>query len=493
MLDSYLQHTLAQVDDLTELKVTLIALRLLELKQSDTSAVSAGELAAHPALRDGLGFAPDIALNSALQRAVTRGSLLMCDIASLDEPRYFQPNAASRQLIDTLMQSAVRTTPSPEGDTYAAQRTVTRLARAIERLELVEAYRFSEGDLRLVIEWLAQGYTENEITSSVQHALSVPRARGTPPRDIAACMAQVTARPPQAPSEFYAIITTRTKPLPDEIIAFRELAGRLPDGREYQLVRAATGIYGVTATLQMMRRRVSTTGSDIDALIPLLAEQQEAELALQRAKNAPNLLVQEVLRLYESVFGLPPTSRVAQDVSQMAGDIPDITVWRRAFEFCAQRNKRDWSYIVKIVQNPSPAVFELDPINDAAQFAFNEYKRRVSFGVLDGIVAQEINEIAQSITDTAVWKKAFDTAARSNALNWNYIKKVLTSPPKGTGEDKDGKRKQRSSGRRRGVSRRPQVEEATEAEREAARERARQRIEERAKRRAPNGGASAGE
>jgi hypothetical protein len=343
-----------------------------------------------------------------------------------------------------------------------------------------------------VDEWIAQGYSQGELVAAVRTALSVPRIKGTPPRGLSACVAQIASQTPAQPSEYYQVVRLRTQALPDEIIAFRELTGRKPNGREYQLVRTAVGIFGANATIQLMRRHISPDHVDTEALLPLLAEQQEAELALAREKVLPDVKTQELLRLYESSFGLPPTSRIAQDIVVMATEIPDPLVWRRVFDYAIQRNKRDWSYVRKLLQNPSPSLFEPEPVNETARLAFKEYKRRVSFGVLDSVVAQEINEVAQKVIDIAIWQQAIDKAARTNALNWNYIKKVLTGSSTGTDEAKDGRRKQVSYGRGRAVSRRQQVEDSTEAEREAARERARQRIEERAKRIPPKGKPSTG-
>jgi hypothetical protein len=154
------------------------------------------------------------------------------------------------------------------------------------------------------------------------------------------------------------------------------------------------------------------------------------------------------------------------------------------FQYAAAQNKRDWAYVRRLLLNPSPTLFEPLPINETARLAFLEYKRRVSHGVLDPSVAREINEVAQHVTDFALWTKAIDRAAAANALNWNYIKTVLTKPRKNASEAKDGRRKLYGGTRQRGVIRRPQVEESTEEEREAARERALKLIEERAKRRA---------
>jgi len=51
MLDEFIQYTLAQIDDLAELKVSLVAMRLLELKNSESASTTQRELGQLPALR----------------------------------------------------------------------------------------------------------------------------------------------------------------------------------------------------------------------------------------------------------------------------------------------------------------------------------------------------------------------------------------------------------------------------------------------------------
>ena len=487
MLDDFIQHTLAEVDDLAELKVSLVVLRLLELKQSEISSTTARELATHPALRDGLGFAPQISLDAALQRAVARGTLLRLLTESLDEPRYFLNNEASRRTIDAVeIAEAKRQAARTAITTRTTGHTLNIVARDIEWLEMVDAYPISSEDEFLVEEWLAQGYTHDEIVDGVRETLSTPRPKGSPPRTLRVCATQIMVQAPKNPSVYFRSILTRTDPPPDEVIAFHELAGRWPNGHEFNLAQAAVGIFGSHAAIEMMKRLVSPQNTDMDALIPLLAEQQEAELALARTQAIPDLMLSELIQLYEESFGLPPTSLIAQDISALANDITDLTIWRSVFRYAVAQNKRDWAYVRKLLVNPSPSLFEPLPVNRTARLAFNEYKRRVSRGILDPSVAREINEIAQRVVDPEAWTQAIDKAAAANALNWNYIKTVLVGPLKDrSSEEKDGRRKHYGGTRQRGVIRRPQVEESTEEEREAARERARKRIAERAKRRAP--------
>src|SRR5438552_2854482 len=201
MLDDFIQHTLAQVDDLAELKVSLVALRLLELKQSEIASITARELAAHPALRDGLGFAPQISLDAALQRAIARGTLLRLVAESLDEPRYFLNNEASRRTIDAIeVAEARRQAARTVMTTRTTGHTLSVVARDIEWLELMDIYPITSEDEFLVEEWLAQGYTHDEIVDGVRETLSTPRLKGSPPRTLGVCAAQIMAQAPSHPS-----------------------------------------------------------------------------------------------------------------------------------------------------------------------------------------------------------------------------------------------------------------------------------------------------
>ncbi|MCL4507550.1 MAG: hypothetical protein M1434_03650 [Chloroflexi bacterium] len=486
MLDDFIQHTMAQVDDLAELKISLAAIRWLEQRQSEVASVRARDLAALQALRDGLGFAPQIALEAGLKRAVARGTLLVSTSPSLDEPHYFLNNPASRRAIDAIeLADARRTASSAPFSTSATYQALEQVERETVRLELIDIYPAAPQDAQMVEEWLAQGYSVNEIVGCVRETLQVPRPKGTPPRLLTTCAPRITSQPPVAPSRYYRTVIARSAPPPDEIIAFRELAGRWPNGHEFNLIEAAVGMYGSHATITMMKKIVSAQSATLDNLVPLLSEREEAELALAHAQALPNLFAREMIQLYENAFGLPPTSRIAQDIAELANEIADRTIWEKVFQYAATHNKRNWEYVRKLVKNPSPALFEPPPVNDTARFVFDEFKRRIGHGYLDETIAEDINRIAQEITDRERWTHAFKEAAAHSVLNWTYLRAVVTNPNSTkANEAKDGRRKQGTGSRQRGLSRRPQVEESTEAEREAARELARQRIAERAKRHA---------
>jgi hypothetical protein len=489
MLDEFLQHTLAEVDDLAELKVSLVALRLLELKQSETASTTARELAAHPALRNGLGFAPEIALNAALQRAVARGTLLSSNVAALDEPRYFQNNEASRRMLDAIELAGNTRSPGQAAAERSVTQVLTAMARELEWLETIDAYAPTPADEEAVEEWLAQGYTQDELLRGIRETLNKPRIKGTPARTLQTCAGNITANPPAAESSYYRAVIARSMQPPDEIIAFRELAQRWPNGHEFNVIQAAVGIFSANATIELMKRLVNAEQVNMNDLLPLLAEREEAEIALAHDEVLPDLKLRKIIELYESTFGLPPTSRIAQDMLDLADEVKDMEVWQSVFKYAATQNKREWNYVRKLLLNPSPSIFEPEPINDTARYAFSLYKRRVSRGVLDPAVAREINEVAQTITDVARWNDAIDRAAKANALRWDYIRKTLISPNKDSGgEARDGRRKQGSGTRQRGVGRRPQVAEPTEAELKAARERALKYIEEHTKRGPKPGG-----
>ncbi len=485
MLDDYIQHTMGQVDDLAELKISLAALSWLEQRHAEAASITARELAALPALEGALGFAPQIALESGLKRAVARGTLLVCESGSLDEPHYFLNNPAGRQAIDAIESADARRAASNRPPASATQQLVTLLGHEIERLELVDAYPVDLHDAQTVEEWLARGYSTDEILNSVRETLRVPRSKGSTLRGISACAANVAAQAPAAPSKYYRVVIARSEPPPDEIIAYRELAGRWPGGHEFNLVQSAVGMYGSHNAITTMKKLVSPQQTAIDDLLPLLAEQAEAEAALSRQQAQPGIFAREMIDLYENTFGLPATPKIAGDIMELAAEIPEKNTWQKVFQYAVAQNIRNWSYVSKMLRNPSPGIFMPEPVNDTARFAFGEYKRRIGHGYLDAKIAEEINALAQEVTDTACWTAGFDQAAVQNAPKWAYLRKVISNPNSGhTNEARDGRRKSVAGSRQKGVGRRAQVEESTEAEREAARERARQRIAERARRRA---------
>ena len=462
MLTDFIEKALVQIDDLAELKVTLVALRLLDGKQSDTASVTEREVLAHTVVQS-LSM-PELTMRFALQKALSRGTLIEAQVG--EGVRYFANNETSRRVIE-----AIESTTSRGG---SQTRPYDAVAKEFERLELMQAYALTNKDRALLDEWQAQGYSQEEMLTAIREALKTPRPKNTPPRALSAIKPTLVAQPPQAPSIYYHAVVAGDGQPGEEMVALRELMRRWPNGREFETVRGAVTLFGVRAVVDGLKRIAQGRQLDVSELVPLLAEQEDADLAFERGRASVDVAVRDLLRLYESMIGLPPTEYVARDIKSVYdGDVKDIATWRAVFEYAAQQNKKDWRYIRTLLLNPSPNVFMPQPVNPVAQFGFDEYKRRV--GRLDPSVANEINAVAQTVADEIKWRAAFDAGAKANALNWNYIKKVLT-----TSDDKanDGKRKRTPTkpNKPSGTSYRREQVEYTDEQRTAARERAKQRI-----------------
>ena len=476
MLDSFIDTALTHIDDLAELKVTLVALRLLAMKSGESAWVSERELLAHPVIQS-LSF-PDITLKLALQKAVARGSLL-CAAPGGGEMRYFANTAHTRAMVTTINVSAY----APN----STNRPYDPIRREIERIELVEAYAFSDEDLCLLDEWSAYGYSDEELIAAVRSAMQEPRASNMPARQLRSIEGCLVAKPPATPSHYFDVIVARTVPKPSYVVAFRELARRIPNGAEFKVLQTAVALFGQRNVEEGLTRLRGEGTFLIDGLIPMLSEQEESQMAFERGRAEVDLQVRDLIKLYELTMGLPPTDYIARDMKSLYdSDVKDLGTWKAVFEFAAAQNKKDWRYIRTLLLNPSPNVFMPQPVNDTAQKAFEDYRRRV--GRLDPMIANEINQIAQQVSEFTRWLEAFDAAARANALNWNYIKKVLTStnektidPKKATVKDGDRKPKRTPAKSGSGSTyRRPQVE-YTDEQRTAARERARKLLAERKK------------
>jgi hypothetical protein len=476
MLDDFIQQNLAHVDDLSELKVSLVALRLLEQKVSPAPSITERELMQQPAIRDGLSFAA-ISLRPALQRAVARGTLLCAQVGE-GEPRYFVNDEGGRRAVEVLSEPAL----DVKQDARAHDALMLALAREVERLELIDAYAISDEECELVKEWLARGYAEAEMLAAIQASLHEPRRKQAPHRTLKDCTGALIARPPAEPTEYYRVVIARSvKPVPEEIMLLRERMGRWPNAREFEQARTAVGLFGRRVALDAMKRAPLDGVAALDSVIAALAEQEAAALALQRNMAGDETEVREMAALYEQTFGVPPTGVVMDEMRLLRKDAPDMGVWRGAFAYAIHQNKRSWAYVRKIIQNPSADVYAPQPAGATATFAFAEYKKRVN-RVLDASVAREINDLAVKIDDTVKWTAAFDKAAAANALRWDYIKKVLSSMDEPA--DKNHGRKKpaakQNTGRQRGNTfRRPQATYSDE-ERAAAEERARQRAAQRA-------------
>ena len=104
----FFSELLPEIDHLAELKVTLHVFWLLTQKEGERRYVSGGELAADRRLLSGLplaGMSPEEALRDALERAVTRRTLLKV-IWGQDAEKsewYFVNSEKGRQAVDDLL------------------------------------------------------------------------------------------------------------------------------------------------------------------------------------------------------------------------------------------------------------------------------------------------------------------------------------------------------------------------------------------------------
>ena len=465
MLTDFIEKALAQIDDLAELKVTLVALRLLEAKQSETASVTEREVLAHAAVQS-LSM-PELTARFALQKALSRGTLIEAQLGQ--GVRYFANNEASRRTIEAI------DTTTKVGRGAGLLRSYEVVAKEIERLELVEAYALSDSARAMIDEWIARGYTQDEMLAAVRETLKTPRPKSTPPRTVRASEKTLVQHPPQIPSHYYEVMFGGQPPL-EPVTMFKALTNRKANGREFAIIESAITLFGTPAVSDGLKRIAQGRQLEIESLVPLLAEQDDAALAYDRSRADVDMAVRGLLRLYESVIGMAPTEYIARDIKSVYdGDVKDLAAWRAVLDYAAQQNKKDWRYIRSLLLNPSPNVFMPQAANPTAQFAFGEYKRRV--GRLDPSVANEMNTVAQTVADEIRWRAAFDAAAKANALNWNYIKKVLTSEDT-TEKANDGKRKRTPNrpNKSGGASYRREQVEYTDEQRTAARERAKQRI-----------------
>jgi DnaD/phage-associated family protein len=106
--DLFFSELLPEMDHLGELKVTLHVFWLLTQKKGERRYVSSQELAADRRLVEGLagpGFTPEEALRDALERAVTRRTLLKVTTgdAAGDKEWYFVNSEKGRQAVDDLL------------------------------------------------------------------------------------------------------------------------------------------------------------------------------------------------------------------------------------------------------------------------------------------------------------------------------------------------------------------------------------------------------
>ena len=466
MIDEFIAQHLAAVDDLAELKVMMVALRLMEQRNSATAHLTALELAGHPALRDGLGAFPRLALENSLRRALARGTLLATS-EDLNAAKFLANNEPGRALV-ALASETGQPTQAADLNKPDVAVVLRAVIAEIERLESLDAYPINKTDEGFIEEWLLRGYTEDELKLGVRKALHAPRRSSAPHRTLRHAATQVTAKPPTQPTPYFAQLIARTERCAEEVVAFRELHDRLPTGREFNVLKAAVGLYGLHAVIETLKRTAGKGPGAADGLLALLAEQHDAEMAVARSTTDRDARLRALIQLYESAMGLPATATVADEMRHMLDETTDTAVWQAAFAKAATEGKRNWAYVRAIVRNPSPNLLLPAPINAAAKHAFELYKRRVGMGKLDMSVAQDINLVAHKVTDVAKWNSAVDVAAAANALNWNYIKAVLTRPQGKQGGATDGTRNKRITARGGATTRREQVDYTDETRERAA-------------------------
>ena len=479
MFAQFIDSQLAAIDNLNELKVSLVVLHLLSQRQSEMASVTEADILAHPAVRDGLQM-PAITLRPALQMAVARGTLMQA-IAG-DAIRYFRNDADGRRAAAAVERSyeTVPMTPAPNG---SADQLLREVGAAIARLESIDFYAPAPDNIERVAEWTARGYTREEIFAALHRALLHPRAMGTPHRTVAHCERVLYADAPTRPSDYYEICVARTRSLPDEINHLKMRLNRVPTHTEFAAMRDAVGLFGKRAVFEMLGNMARQSTPDLSTLIPLLSESEEALLATARAPSNDEMKLRQVLVLFESTIGLPPSSHVAEEIRLTLTEVSDLSLWKTALEYAARENKKSWTYIKKMILNPSPTLFTPLPVNSTAKLAFDIYRQRVN-RQLDPLVAGEINALAEQLTDAVHWSAAFDRAAAANALRWDYIRAVLTSrgsdtapaaiAPKAAGARTAADRKPT----RRGTTYRRAQAEFSPEERQAAEENARRELEE---------------
>jgi hypothetical protein len=467
----FIDSQLAAIDNLNELKVSLVVLHMLSQRQSEMASVTEADVAAHPAVRDGLQM-PAITLRPALQMAVARGTLVQATAG--DVVRYFRNDADGRRAA-AAFERGYETAGSTILDDV--DRILRDAGAHLARLESIDFYAPAHDDSTRVGEWLARGYTREEITAAVQRALLHPRTAGRPHRTLAYCERALYAAAPARPSDYYEICVARTRTLPEEIINLKMRLNRMPAYAEFAAVRDAVGLFGKRAVLEMLASMARRGQLDLAALIPLLTESEEAMLASARAPSADELKLRQVLQLYETTLGLPPTAHVADDIRITLADVPDLALWKAALEHAARANKKSWAYVRKTLINPSPTLFTPQPVNPTAMLVFDIYRQRVNRQI-DPVIAGEINQLAEQLTDAVRWTAAFDRAAAANALRWDYIRSVLTSAPEAVKPQAKARAERRPPRRSTGGTFRREQAEFSPEQRRAAEELARRQLEE---------------
>ena len=149
-----------QIDDLAELKVTLLVLRRLAQMQSDAAPwVTLAELQADPAICAAFGDTVDAQLAGALARATQRGTLLVAEWRLADgtvEPRYFA-NSPRGRAAQRAMQRGVepgRATKTARPNIFALYEQTVGPLTAILSEDLMEAEKTYPA------EWIEEAFHE---------------------------------------------------------------------------------------------------------------------------------------------------------------------------------------------------------------------------------------------------------------------------------------------------------------------------------------------
>jgi len=149
-----------QIDDLGELKVTLLVLRRLAQMQSDAAPwITLAELQADPAIRAALGDAVDAQLTDALARAVQRGVLLVAEwqlIGGPVEQRYLANSPRGRAALRAMQRGVepARTVKTTRPNIFALYEQTVGPLTAILSEDLIDAEKTYPA------EWIEEAFHE---------------------------------------------------------------------------------------------------------------------------------------------------------------------------------------------------------------------------------------------------------------------------------------------------------------------------------------------
>jgi DNA replication protein len=149
-----------QIDDLAELKVTLLVLRRLAQMQSDAAPwVTLTELQTDPAVRVALGDAVETQLTGALARATQRGTLLVAEWRLADETmeqRYLANSPRGRAALRAMQRGVepARVTKTARPNIFALYEQTVGPLTAILSEDLMDAEKTYPA------EWIEEAFHE---------------------------------------------------------------------------------------------------------------------------------------------------------------------------------------------------------------------------------------------------------------------------------------------------------------------------------------------